>query len=59
VGGALVLDKIVSGLKDDNEPFRKMVMEVLEKIVSSLGMADVDNQLERLIMDGVIEAFHE
>ena len=59
MGGALVLDKIVSGLKDDNEPFRKMVMEVLEKIVSSLGMADVDNQLERLIMDGVIEAFHE
>lgn len=33
VGGAEVLEKIVSKLKDENEGFRKMVMETIEKIV--------------------------
>jgi len=33
VGGAEVLEKIVPKLKDENEGFRKMVMETIEKIV--------------------------
>jgi len=36
-----------------------MVMETIEKVVGSLGVADVDNTLERCLMDGIISAFHE
>lgn len=46
VGGAEILNKIVPDLKDENEPFRKMVMETIEKIVAALGVADVDHKLE-------------
>ena len=41
VGGAEILEKITPGLKDDNEPYRKMVMETIEKIVAALGVSDV------------------
>jgi len=34
-------------LKDENEPFRKMVMETIEKVVAALGVADVDHKLEQ------------
>lgn len=46
VGGAEILERIIPGLKDQNEPYRKMVMETVEKIVASLGVADVNNRLE-------------
>ena len=59
VGGAEILDKIVLKLKDENEGFRKMVMETIEKVVQTLGVADIDHQLENKLMDGIISAFHE
>lgn len=34
IGGAEIIKKIVDELKDDNESYRKIVMETLEKIVS-------------------------
>lgn len=37
----------MSKLKDENEAFRKMVMETIEKVVAGLGVADVDNELEK------------
>jgi len=42
VGGAEIIEKIVHDLKDENEPYRKMVMETIEKIVVTLGVADID-----------------
>ena len=30
VGGATIINKIVDDLKDENEPYRKMVMETIE-----------------------------
>ena len=33
-------------LKDENENYRKMVMEAIEKIVNQLGVQDVDSKLE-------------
>lgn len=59
VGGSEILNKIVPDLKDENEPFRKMVMETIEKIVAALGVADVDHKLEQQLMDGILSAFHE
>lgn len=32
VGGAEIVSRIVEDLKDDNEPFRKMVMDCVEKV---------------------------
>jgi len=46
VGGAEILEIITPKLKDENEPFRKMSMETIEKIIATLGVSDVDNRLE-------------
>ena len=42
VGGAEILTRIVDDLKDENELFRKMVMETIEKIINQLGVSDID-----------------
>jgi len=42
VGSAEILTRILDDIKDENELFRKMVMETIEKTVSTLGVADID-----------------
>lgn len=59
VGGAEIMTRIVEDLKDESEPYRKMVMETLEKVVAQLGTADVDQRLEELLIDGILYAFQE
>ncbi|EFA81122.1 HEAT repeat-containing protein [Heterostelium album PN500] len=59
VGGAEVIAKIVDDLKDESEPYRKMVMEAIEKIISSLGASDINPRLEEQLIDGVLYAFQE
>lgn len=34
VGGAEIIKKIVDELKDDNETYRKIVIETLERIIA-------------------------
>lgn len=46
VGGAEILKRIVPDLKSPSEPYRKMVMETIEKVVAALGVSDVDGRLE-------------
>ncbi len=46
VGGADIIRSIVIDLKDENEPYRKMVMETIEKIIVTLGVSDIDSELE-------------
>ena len=46
-------------LKDENEQYRKMVMESIEKIMGGLGAADVDSRLEEQLIDGILYAFQE
>ena len=50
---------IVKDLKDENEPFRKMTMETIERIVAQLGVADIESRLELQLMDGIIFSFSE
>jgi splicing factor 3B subunit 1 len=57
IGGAEILEMIVPKLKDENDTFRKMVLETIEKIVQTLGVADVNHKLETQLMDGIISAF--
>lgn len=59
VGGAEVIEKIVVSLKDENESFRKMTMEAVEKICTACGSHDISKALEVQLVDGVISAFHE
>ena len=59
VGGAIIIARIVEDLKDENEPLRKMVLETIEKVVGTLGVADISSKLEEQLMDGIIYAFQQ
>src|SRR5882757_11076608 len=45
-GVAEIVGRIVNDLKDEAEPYRKMVMETITKVVSALGASDIDERLE-------------
>ncbi|XP_054777615.1 uncharacterized protein LOC129285767 [Prosopis cineraria] len=59
VGVADIVGRIVEDLKDESEPYRRMVMETIEKVVTNLGAADIDSRLEELLIDGILYAFQE
>ncbi|XP_058806237.1 splicing factor 3B subunit 1 isoform X1 [Phymastichus coffea] len=59
VGASEIINRIVDDLKDENEQYRKMVMETIEKIMGNLGAADVDSRLEEQLIDGILYAFQE
>ncbi|RKP05409.1 armadillo-type protein [Thamnocephalis sphaerospora] len=59
VGVSDIVARIVDGLKDESEPFRKMTMETIEKVVAELGAADIDQRLEVVLIDGILYAFQE
>eukprot|EP01105_Mastigella_eilhardi_P024468 TRINITY_DN6386_c0_g1_i1.p1 TRINITY_DN6386_c0_g1~~TRINITY_DN6386_c0_g1_i1.p1 ORF type:complete len:1188 (-),score=423.60 TRINITY_DN6386_c0_g1_i1:33-3563(-) len=59
VGGAEILSRVVDDLKDESEPFRKMVMEAVDRVVATLGASDVSGRLEEQLMDGILYAFQE
>ncbi|QSL64302.1 hypothetical protein MERGE_001601 [Pneumocystis wakefieldiae] len=45
--------------KDESEPYRKMAVETIEKIVAGLGAVDINKRLEERLIDGVLYAFQE
>lgn len=59
VGVSEVIGRIVEGLKDDSEQYRRMVMETIEQVIQNLGAADVDTRLEEQLIDGILFAFQE
>ena len=59
VGCGEIIGRIVDGLKDESEPYRKMVMDAIHRIVDKLGAADIDARLEEQLMDGMLYAFQE
>ncbi|CAD6961040.1 unnamed protein product [Tilletia controversa] len=54
-----IVGRIVNELKDESEPYRKMVIETISKVVAGLGSADIDERLEVQLIDGLIYAFQE
>ncbi|KAH0445962.1 hypothetical protein IEQ34_025205 [Dendrobium chrysotoxum] len=58
-GAGEIVSRIVNELKDENEPFRKMVLETLSQVIGKLGAADIDERLEIQMVDGMIYAFQE
>ena len=59
VGASEIINCVVDDLKDENERYRKMVMETIEKITGNIGAADIDTHLEEQIIDGILYAFQE
>ncbi|KAK1389774.1 hypothetical protein POM88_017952 [Heracleum sosnowskyi] len=59
VGVAGIVGRVVEGLKDENEIYRRMVLETIEKVVADLGASDIDSRLEELLIDGILHAFQE
>ena len=58
-GVSFIVNKVVNDLKDDSEPFRKMVMETITKVITANGAADIEERLEVMLIDGIIFAFQE
>jgi splicing factor 3B subunit 1 len=58
-GVSEIVSRICNDLKDESEPFRKMVMDTITKVVNNTGAADIDERLEVLLIDGIIFAFQE
>lgn len=56
---AEIVGRIVNDLKDEAEPYRKMVMETITKVVAALGASDIDHGLEVRLIDGIIYSFQE
>ncbi|KAF7307565.1 Small nuclear ribonucleoprotein [Mycena indigotica] len=58
-GVAEIVGRIVNELKDEAEPYRKMVMETITNVVEKLGASDIDERLEVRLVDGIIYSFQE
>lgn len=58
-GLSKIISRIVNELKDEAEPYRKMVMETITKVIATLRAADVDERLEVRLVDGIIYSFQE
>jgi splicing factor 3B subunit 1 len=59
IGTSNILEKLVPNMRDESEPFRRMVIETIAKIVEQLGTADIGERQEQLLMDGLLYAFTE
>uniref|UniRef100_A0A7S0XBR6 TOG domain-containing protein n=1 Tax=Mantoniella antarctica TaxID=81844 RepID=A0A7S0XBR6_9CHLO len=59
VGSSDIVGRVVEDLKDESEPYRRMVMETITKVVEKLGTADIDARLEELLIDGILYSFQE
>lgn len=59
VGVSEILERIVGNLKDESESYRKMTVETIEKLVASLGAADIGERLEERLIDGILHSFQE
>mmetsp|Transcript_16349 Transcript_16349/g.18637 ORF Transcript_16349/g.18637 Transcript_16349/m.18637 type:complete len:1345 (+) Transcript_16349:66-4100(+) len=59
VGCSEIVSRIVDDLKDDSEPYRRMVMETVQKVLENLGSGDIDGRLEERLIDGILYAFQE
>lgn len=59
VGVSEILERIVNNLKDESEAYRKMTVETIEKLVASLGAADIGERLEERLIDGILHSFQE
>ncbi|ORY01982.1 armadillo-type protein [Clohesyomyces aquaticus] len=58
-GVSEIVGRIVLNMKDESENYRKMTVETIDKIISTLGAADVDDRLQDQLVDGILVAFQD
>ncbi|OAF69341.1 nuclear protein [Intoshia linei] len=59
VGSADIIDRIVNDLKDENEHYRKMIIETIDCLMTEMGSDHIDARLEEQLIDGILYAFQE
>eukprot|EP00760_Papus_ankaliazontas_P010912 PhM_4_TR14572/c0_g2_i1/m.102746/K12828/SF3B1, SAP155; splicing factor 3B subunit 1 len=59
VGASEMLSRVVGDLRDDNEGFRRMVLETIDTIVKALGTDDVGAELEMDLMSNLLSVFRD
>ena len=59
VGVSEIVERVVNNLKDESEAYRKMTVETVEKVIASLGAADIGERLEERLIDGILHSFQE
>lgn len=59
VGCYDIVAPLVKNMKDEAEEFRKMSVEAVDKTVALLGTVEIDERLEKLLVDGLLYAFQE
>ncbi|KAF0699523.1 Aste57867_9919 [Aphanomyces stellatus] len=59
VGASEIIGRVADDLKDESEPYRRMVMEAIDNIVQNLGVTDINTELEEKLIDGMLYAFQE
>lgn len=57
VGAGSVVKRIVTGLWDESEPFRKMTLETIDKTLTNMGAASIDERTEEQLIEGLLETF--
>jgi splicing factor 3B subunit 1 len=57
VGCPDIVIRVVDDLKDDSEPYRRMVMETVKRVLDNLGASDIDECLKERLLDGIMYAF--
>ncbi|OUM51684.1 hypothetical protein BVG19_g804 [[Candida] boidinii] len=57
IGCAVVIEKIIVPLKDESEPFRKMAVETVSKVIGELGTFDLDDRQVERLLDGLLYSF--
>ncbi|XP_043693077.1 splicing factor 3B subunit 1-like [Telopea speciosissima] len=58
-GAADIIGRLFEDLKYESEPYRQMVMETIGKVLTNLGVSDINDRLEEELMDGSLYALQE
>jgi splicing factor 3B subunit 1 len=59
VGGNEIISQIKDDLTDNSESYRKMVVETIDKVISTTGVDKLDLRLEEELLDGLLYTYQE
>lgn len=59
VGTQEIISRLLTTLKDESEPFRKMAVETIHQAVVNLGSTGLTERTEERLIDGMLVAFQE
>ncbi|ONH66859.1 Splicing factor 3B subunit 1 [Cyberlindnera fabianii] len=58
-GVSEIIDRLLITLKDESEPFRRMAVETVEKVVSKWGSSGLSERTDEMLIDGMLFAYQE